>query len=59
MKKLGPVTINHYRFGGDQTQLGFNYTRENFSPFHQHTCYDVSVNYGRGCVYVEWRRKNK
>lgn len=59
-RKVGPVTINHYTFrSSDQIQLGFNYTRENFFPFHPHTTHDLSVNYGRGCVYVEWKRKNK
>jgi hypothetical protein len=59
--KLGKAaSLNHYRFRDQsEIQLGFNFTKEDFLPYHPHRVYDISVNYGRGCVFVEWRRKHK
>lgn len=57
--KLGKnATIHHYRFAGDEKSYGLIYTKENFRPYHRKTGYDISVNYGGGCVYLEfWRQK--
>jgi hypothetical protein len=53
------IKFHHYRFaaGYRETHVGVNYSREVFNNHHQKITYDLSVNYGKGCVYVEMVRK--